>query len=179
MKGRFAVATLVLLTIALMSAFTLSATDRAGHSAAPPPSGIRLQSGFGRLPLRFEANKGQTDPQVEFLARGPGYGLFLAKSEAILSLRTPSNLLPSTMQRLLPSEPTSVRSAVVRMTLVGAKKSPAAIGIDQLPGLSNYATGGDPSKWVTGVPSYARVRYEDVYPGINIEYVRQADSTGV
>ena len=41
---------------------------------------------FGQLPLTFEANQGQTDAQVRFLARGPGYALFLNDTEADLHL---------------------------------------------------------------------------------------------
>jgi hypothetical protein len=39
------------------------------------------------LPLFFEPNQGQTDPQVKFLARGSGYGLFLTANEAVLTLQ--------------------------------------------------------------------------------------------
>src|SRR5437899_7484118 len=46
-------------------------------------------AGYGQLPLSFEMNKGQTDPQVNFLSRGSGYALFLTASEAVLSLQKP------------------------------------------------------------------------------------------
>ena len=45
-----------------------------------------------QLTLRFEANQGQTDNQVKFLARGSGYNLFLAPTEAVLALRKPAVL---------------------------------------------------------------------------------------
>jgi hypothetical protein len=50
----------------------------------------RLVENYGRLPLSFEANHGQTDSQVKFLSRGRGYTLFLTGNEAVLSLRKPS-----------------------------------------------------------------------------------------
>jgi hypothetical protein len=37
-------------------------------------------------------------------------------------------------------------------------------------GSSNYFAGKDPDNWVTNVPHYGRVRYEDVYPGIDLVY---------
>src|SRR6476619_130306 len=49
------------------------------------PSAVR--DIFGSVPLSFEANDGQADAQVQFLARGPGYGLFLTGTEAMLSLQ--------------------------------------------------------------------------------------------
>ena len=47
----------------------------------------QLLATYGRLPLSFEANHGQTDAQVKFLSRGRGYSLFLTPSEAVLVLR--------------------------------------------------------------------------------------------
>ena len=49
-----------------------------------------VQAAYGNLPLSFEANEGQSDAQVQFLARGHGYSLFLTPSEAVLALRQPS-----------------------------------------------------------------------------------------
>src|SRR5262249_3941231 len=50
----------------------------------------QLQAAYGQLPLSFEANQGQTDPQVRFLSRGSGYALFLTPTEAVLTLQKPS-----------------------------------------------------------------------------------------
>lgn len=38
-------------------------------------------------PLSFEPNLGQTDRQVDFLAHGAGYGLFLSHAEAVIVLQ--------------------------------------------------------------------------------------------
>src|SRR5688500_10696516 len=53
-------------------------SPRASSRAPEDDARVRLRQAFGRLPLTFEANHGQTDPHVQFLARGPGYTLFLA-----------------------------------------------------------------------------------------------------
>jgi hypothetical protein len=60
--------------------------------------------------------------------------------------------------------------AAVRMKLVGANPSPEIEGLDRLPGISNYFIGNDPKKWRTNIPNYARVRYRDVYPSIDLVY---------
>jgi hypothetical protein len=52
-----------------------------------PELRARLSESYGKLPLRFEENRGQTDRRVKFVARGRGYGLFLTADEAVLSLR--------------------------------------------------------------------------------------------
>ena len=58
------------------------------QSARPNPADQkRLVESYGKLPMSFEANRGQTDPRVKFLSRGSGYTLFLAGDEAVLALR--------------------------------------------------------------------------------------------
>jgi len=47
----------------------------------------RLVANYGKLPLSFEINQGQTDPQVKFVSRGRGYALFLDADEAVLEVR--------------------------------------------------------------------------------------------
>jgi hypothetical protein len=47
----------------------------ASAATAPEPSSAlkaEIESNYGKLPLSFEANQGQTDSQVKFLARGRG-----------------------------------------------------------------------------------------------------------
>src|SRR5262245_51914761 len=58
--------------------------------ALDQPSKAAILEAYGKLPLSFEANQGQTDGQVRFLARGQGYGLFLTANEAVLDLHTPA-----------------------------------------------------------------------------------------
>jgi hypothetical protein len=56
------------------------------------------------------------------------------------------------------------------MKLAGASRRPRVAGIDELAGKSNYLTGNDPRKWRRNIPTYSRVRYEAVYPGIDLIY---------
>ena len=73
---------------------SVSAATNAARSALPiysPAAGkMGLIENYGRLPLSFEANHGQTDPQVKFLSRGHGYSLFLTAGEAVLTLAKPA-----------------------------------------------------------------------------------------
>jgi hypothetical protein len=61
----------------------------------------------------------------------------------------------------------SVEHHVVRMRLVGGA-APQTAGLDKLPGVSNYFIGNDPARWRTDIPHYARIRYNGVYPGIDM-----------
>ena len=60
--------------------------------------------------------------------------------------------------------------AVLRLQLAGASPSPAVEGADPLPGVSNYLLGNDPAEWRTGVRTYSKVKYRDVYPGVDLVY---------
>jgi len=62
----------------------------AGLKPAATAATPRLVENYGRFPLSFEANNGQTDSQVRFLSRGRGYTMFLTQNEAVLSLKKPS-----------------------------------------------------------------------------------------
>ena len=65
---------------------------------------------------------------------------------------------------------TGESSAVLRMKLVGANVKAAVTGAEELPGKSNYFIGNDPKKWRTNVPTYAKVKYQGVYPGVDLVY---------
>jgi uncharacterized protein (TIGR03437 family) len=107
------------------------------------------------LPLNFEANRGQTDPTVKFLSRGNGYALFLTSDSAVFKLR-------SFRKGLSP--------AVVRMKLAGANSRAKVSGAEALPGKVNYFMGNDPNRWATGVTTFGKVRYQQIYRGIDLAY---------
>jgi hypothetical protein len=117
------------------------------------PTQARVAEAYGRLPLSFEANEGQVDKAVKFLSRGQGYTLFLTPAEAVLSLRGPQH-----------------ETALVHMRMAGGRRAPRVVGLDPQVTRSNYFPGNDPRRWHTGVSHYARVRYEGVYPGIDLVY---------
>ena len=126
----------------------------AGTALAQPDAATQahLTAAYGQLPLSFEANKGQTDPRVNFLARGAGYSAFLTPTSAVMALQQGDG------------------GNVVAMKLVGASPTSHAVGLDKQAGVSNYLIGNDPSKWHTNIANYAEVEYQDVYRGINLVY---------
>ena len=67
-------------------------------------------------------------------------------------------------------EQQKAETAIVRTRLEGANTQPAVEGIDPLPGITNYFIGNDPSKWYTDIVSFSKVRYSEVYPGIDVVY---------
>jgi hypothetical protein len=152
------------LTFCLLSALivlmgsSLRDVRRAGAVPPPLPSAIfpahiaqgrdARATSYGRVELSFEANHGQTDRSVNFLARGSGYTLFLKPTEAVCVLQ----------------------SAALRLQLVDSDARAKAEGLDQLRGTVNYFVGNDPAFWRADLPIYSRVRYREVYPGIDVVY---------
>jgi hypothetical protein len=124
-----------------------------GSTQQMPRTGLpghpKLVETYGKLALSFEANQGQADRDVKFLAHGPGYSMSLTQDSAILSTRSPKST-----------------DSVLRIKLLGANTAAEVAGTDELPGKSNYFAGNDPGKWRTSIPTYSAVRYTGVYPGI-------------
>ncbi|MGJ0490753.1 SBBP repeat-containing protein [Methylobacter sp.] len=129
-----------------------------------------MQANYGKLPLSFEANQGQTDAQVKFLARGQGYTLFLTPTETVLSLKKPQAKAKISQSSAKSSSASEAIGTVLRMQLAGANSAPKVVGREPLPGHVNYLIGKDPGQWHTQVPTYGKVAYEGVYPGVDLVY---------
>lgn len=125
----------------------------------PSPSSV-----LASLPLIFEPNQGQAnlnpaDPQAQFVAHGSGYMLLLGSEGATVSLRSP-----------LAGDAKNASFDSLGMKLVGANANATLAAADPLPGKSNYFLGNDRAQWHSNIPQFARVRYENVYPGINLVF---------
>ena len=139
---------------------------------APLPNAVdaEVREAYGRLPLSFEANQGQTDPQVKFLSRGSQNVLFLTTTEAVLVL-TQSTRGESAQGSSIVGEFGGSEArigTVLRMTFGGANPTTRVTGLEERTGEFNYLIGNNPTKWNRNVPTYAKVLYEDLYPGIDL-----------
>lgn len=129
-----------------------------------PEASGRLQETYGARPLTFEANQGQTDTRVKFLARGNGYTVFLTPREAILALRIPQ------ANSAAPRQPLSGQkkaTTALRIKLAGANPTPLLTALEKQASRSGYFTGNDPGNWHAHVPHYARIKYQDIYAGVD------------
>ena len=114
----------------------------------------RVRKNLNQMPMNFTLNQGQTDARVKFTARGRGYSLFLTSTEAVLSLQRANSL----------------GSTALRMRLFQANDNPAISGLNPLPLVSNYYLGNNPNQYRENVPHFAKVKYAQVYPGIDVVY---------
>ena len=167
--------------VSLGTRWTLAGQDGKKTTQTGVSSSSKSVNVYNRLPLSFEPNRGQTAPRVKFLSRGVGYTLFLTGDEAVLSLRRQKAEGRRQKQGkrswsfvLGESQPTRDKGlatkAIVRMRLVGANQAAQVVGVEELPGKSNYFMGNEPGEWRTNVPHYAQVRYQDMYPGVDVVY---------
>jgi len=135
----------------------------------------RLLSGYGKLPLTFEENQGQTDARVKFLARGSGYTVFLSDGQTttlrlIAPLNDAAGSLHGSERSSISAAPTKYSYATVRLSLLGANPHAPIEGNDLQPGRSNYLIGNDPTRWQRNVPHVARVKYHGLYHGVDLVY---------
>lgn len=127
---------------------------RSVYAEIPLATKKQLIGTYHRLPLSFEVNNGQVNPQVNFMARGSGYTLFLTQTDAVLSLHSAT----------IPENKT-----VLRMQLIDANSKSNITGLEELPGKVNYFISNS-KKWRTNIPTFGKVLYEDVYPGVDMAY---------
>jgi len=110
---------------------------------------MAIQDTYGKVSIAFIPNVGQTDAQVSFLAHTLGGTFFVTPEETVLAW----------------SAPDQTGQTVLRIQFDGA--NPAAIhGEEPLPGIANFFVGNDPNRWRTNVPTYAGLRYVNLYPGL-------------
>jgi hypothetical protein len=125
----------------------------------------RVADAYGKLPLSFEVNRGQTGPAADFVAHGGQYTVLLTRTGAITAFDS-SMGHPSSGSVHHPT----TSGAAVRMSLVGSNPQPTVAGMDKLPGTANYFIGKEPAQWLTAIPTYGSVKYSGVYPGIEVTY---------
>ena len=125
---------------------------------------------YGKIPLSFEPNVGQSDSQVQYIARGSGYSLFLTPSETVFLLKSGSAKISDSSKSPLSGAAQFERGSSLRLQFLNSKSGAALSATNKLPGKINYLTGNDPKSWHTNIPTFARVAQHDLYPGIDVVY---------
>jgi hypothetical protein len=175
----------------LLSLMLLSATwPRSARAHAPVKHVVtsspdathtaRLEKHFGGLPAVFEANEGQADARVRFLSRGARHTLMLGSDGASLALRPGGGdgregaggvrTLRAQGESALRARVPESSLQLLSMKFVGANPRAVVAGEGELKAKVNYFVGNDPSKWRTGISTFARVRYSGLYHGVDLIY---------
>ncbi len=114
--------------------------------------GLNLQA----LPLSFIANQGQFDPTVHSVVKGAKQAIAFTPDKILF------NSADQWQSEKLPN--------LVQLTFPGANKNTQIDFLDSLPGVSNFIKGENPENWVTNVPNYAGLIYQELYNGIDLKY---------
>src|SRR5437899_2135793 len=144
-------------------------------AAVPPvvsPPFIQTNAVYGKLPFQFEANRGQADPRIKFLARGRGCAFYLGAADAVILLDEPplsgaENPASAKANRAGRAHPPV---KLLRMELAGANPGARVAGLEPLPGKVNYFIGSDPAHLLPDIPTFAKLWYAEVYPGVSLSY---------
>jgi hypothetical protein len=120
--------------------------------AAPQMSEKDARDAYGKLPLSFIPNEGQTDKAVRYYAQGAGYGFFFTHKGATLSF----------------AEGKGRGGHALSLDFLGADPHATLTAKERLAGEVNYLVGDDPTKWHRDLPTHAELLYEGLWPGIDM-----------
>ena len=154
-------------TLSFILAFLLIALTITDHTDTSPTLLPALHHPYPsrhlqHRPLIFEQNLGQVAEEVRYISRATGYDLFLLENEVMINLKSCRD------QATLVQYP-------VKMKLANAQPNPDVRGQNRLKGKTNYLLGNDKDKWRQGIPIFEKVRYREVYPGIDLFYYGSQD----
>src|SRR5215208_5783037 len=137
-----------------------SKTSQSGTAAAPvsePAAGPQMSEeeaidAYGKLPLSFIANEGQTDKAVRYYAQGAGYGFFFTKEGAMLSF----------------AEGTGRGGHALALDFLGAEPDAILEARERLSGDVNYLVGDEQAQWHQKLPTHGELLYGGLWPGIDM-----------
>jgi Beta-propeller repeat/Abnormal spindle-like microcephaly-assoc'd, ASPM-SPD-2-Hydin len=147
-----------------------SGTQRAkGGQVNATPTTASLDNRYGKIPLSFEPNVGQSDAQVQYIAHASGYSLFLTPRETVFLLKSEpaaKDHLKSVQRNLNRLE----RGSSLRLHFLNCNLNAPMTPANELVGKINYLIGRDPKSWHTNIPTFAKVVQHDLYPGVDVVY---------
>jgi len=125
---------------------------------------------YGSLPLLFTANNGQVDSSVLYYARVSGGKVYLTSSSIVLDLTRKDTASSTNKFAAIENEgqQAGYQRLVLRLNFEGANTNPEVIATEQTDSRVNYFIGNDQSKWLTDIPTYKEIVYQDIYPNTDL-----------
>ncbi len=131
------------------------------------PASAAIAAEYCRLPLTFEANRGQSSNEVRYLSHAAGQLLLLETDGAVLRIA-------AAQRGSAGAKETVFRHDDLGIHFVNANPNAEIVPLDEQQGKSNYLLGNDPAKWRTNLENYSRVRYSSLYPGVDLIFYGNA-----
>jgi hypothetical protein len=159
-------------------------------------SPMRINVDWGRMPVYFIENQGQVDERVAYYVQGSDKVLYFAAGGVtfVLTEQSPDSIGPERggrpgaqasrdpmasirdrESRLSGREPSApVAHWVVKLDFIGANPDVRPVGEERQETVISYFR-GQPDQWHTGLPTYNRLVYRDLWPGIDLVYYGTVD----
>jgi hypothetical protein len=126
------------------------ATEHPGSPAAVTKA--EALSSYGRLPLSFIRNAGQENSRIRYYAYGRNLSASFSPAGAMLAFLR------------------GHRGFALQLAFLGARQDLEPVGNDKTAAKVNYLLGRNRAKWRTGLPTFARIVYRNVWPGIDVAF---------
>jgi hypothetical protein len=134
----------------------MSVSNSAAQKA--PADQKSIAGNLNQLPLSFESNQEQLSSDARFLAVGRGFSAQFKEHETDLLLSAQAQA-----------------TDLVRISMQNSSRDVTVTAESRLPGTVNYIIGNDSNKWRTALPTFERLRYADVYHGVDLIYYGSQD----
>jgi hypothetical protein len=142
----------------------------AKDSANATQSATNVKNQYGKLPLSFESNVGQSDASVQYISRANGYSLFLSSKETTFLLKANSSASQQSTKQASPEAGRFERGSSLRLQFPNSNPSALMSPFEEQVGKINYLIGNDAKAWHVNIPTYAKVKQRNLYPGIDVVY---------
>jgi hypothetical protein len=159
------------LIVSLLAVLLAASASRAGRSPLATDGQLEAAAGIGAAV--FVPNPGIGDAAILFRTVGAPGALFFEKQQVVFQppfCPEAPRWFGRLMEATPPGPAQTAPPSFVRLHFVGANPNAQVIGQGPLPGIVNYYLGDDPAGWRTDVPTFGRLTYEKLYPGIDLVY---------
>jgi Beta-propeller repeat/Cep192 domain 4 len=142
----------------------------AAHDSDNAASSAAVGNQYGKVPLSFEPNVGQSDVSVQYIARGNGYSLFLSSKGTAFLLKADSSARRQDIKKFSPEPSHFERGSSLRLQFPNSDPKALMTPFEEQIGKINYLIGNDPKSWHVNIPTYAKVKQRNLYPGVDVVY---------
>ncbi len=176
-RGWLSRACMILILAAALAPVAAAGNADLPTSAPAAPQAARLHAAYGQLPLLFVENRGQTDPQVAFTTQAGGATVFFTPTGvtyALVESPPDADALASARHRpgapaRAAASPAPSRRWAIKLDFIGANPNVRPHGEEPAETIVSYFR-GRPDQWHTGLRTFGRIVYPDLWPGVDLVY---------
>lgn len=161
-----------LLSLTLLRGAQAASVSPPEPQPATPATQQQVQKLLTGLPLSFIPNQGQADKQIKYSLHGRDTQVYFTAKGLTMVLTEPGKEEKPRREASLKTTPQAPEARprwVTKLDFVGASRKVKIEGTERSEAVVSYFKGSE-DQWKTGLPTYQKVVYRDVWPGIDVEY---------